>query len=190
MKRASSNILAVRSLQTMLGVISVSEENIEPIIPDGIYGSETMSAVASYQRNHALPVTGITDQETWDSMVRSYDAALTEYLPPEAVRIESMEEPFCPGAAGYGVMVLQCMLHGIAKEYNCICCPDISGKYDTITARAVTELQQLCALPVTGEVDKTTWKHLAMQFPGAELSSRKENVNKSRIEEQHLDKSV
>lgn len=179
MKKTSSNFQAVRSLQTMLHVISCSEETIPSVIPDGIYGQETMSAVASFQRSHALPITGITDQETWDTIVHIYENAATEYLPHEPIWMESMEEPLCQGTKGCAVMMLQCMLHNISNEYGCICGPEISGEYDNVTAKAVSELQQVCSLPVTGMVDKITWKHLTLQFLAVAQSSYQRNTNNS-----------
>ena len=51
----------VRSLQTMLQVIAQNDPDYVSVIPDGIYGPETIRAVAAFQRRHMLPVTGITD---------------------------------------------------------------------------------------------------------------------------------
>ena len=55
----------IRSLQTMLRVIAQHDPAHPDIIPDGIYGPETVAAVSAFQQLHALPVTGITDQNTW-----------------------------------------------------------------------------------------------------------------------------
>ena len=40
----------VRSLQTMLRVISGRYTELPTIIPDGIYGPQTMTAVTAFQR--------------------------------------------------------------------------------------------------------------------------------------------
>ena len=68
----------IRSLQTMLQVIAASNPEYQPVIPDGIYGPETMQAVAGFQRKHALPVTGITDQATWEAIVAVCTPSLVE----------------------------------------------------------------------------------------------------------------
>ena len=39
----------IRSLQTMLRVIAENDPSHERIIPDGIYGPETVSAVSTFQ---------------------------------------------------------------------------------------------------------------------------------------------
>ena len=66
----------IRSLQTMLRVIAEDQPGHVRIIPDGIYGPETMSAVSVFQRKHGLPPTGITNQETWETIVAEYEPAL------------------------------------------------------------------------------------------------------------------
>ena len=62
----------IRSLQTMLRVIASVDSEEAHIIPDGIYGPQTMQAVSRFQRRHGIPVTGITDQTTWDVTSRPW----------------------------------------------------------------------------------------------------------------------
>ena len=62
----------IRSLQTMLRVISEYNGSVPTLIPDGIYGNETRDAVIAFQRNNGLPVTGITDQQTWEKISAQY----------------------------------------------------------------------------------------------------------------------
>ena len=71
----------VRSLQTMLRVIAESDELQPSVIPDGIYGPQTVTAVSTFQRRHGLPITGITDQNTWDQIVVVYEPALVAVGP-------------------------------------------------------------------------------------------------------------
>ena len=68
----------IRSLQTMLRVIAQNDAAHPDVIPDGIYGPETVAAVSSFQKLHALPITGITDQNTWEAIVAAYEPALVE----------------------------------------------------------------------------------------------------------------
>jgi hypothetical protein len=41
----------------------------------------------------------------------------------------------------------------------------MTGSLDLSTAEAISAFQYLSGLPETGEVDKITWKHLALQYP-------------------------
>ena len=50
----------IRSLQTMLRLIAEDAPGHVRVIPDGIYGPETMQAVAAFQRIHGLSATGVT----------------------------------------------------------------------------------------------------------------------------------
>ena len=65
----------IRSLQTMLRTIAEWDPNYITLIPDGIYGPETMKAVSHFQRKHGLPITGVTDQSTWEAIVAVYEPA-------------------------------------------------------------------------------------------------------------------
>ena len=66
----------IRSLQTMLRVIAENDPTHVRLVPDGIYGPETTRAVSVFQRNHGLPVTGVTNQATWEAVVAVYEPAL------------------------------------------------------------------------------------------------------------------
>ena len=66
----------IRSLQTMLRVLAEYDDRYPTLVPDGIYGPSTMQAVSAFQRAHGLAVTGITDQQTWEAIVREYEPAL------------------------------------------------------------------------------------------------------------------
>ena len=59
----------IRSLQTMLRVIAEDDPGLPTLIPDGIYGPSTMVAVPAFQRRAGLPITGISDELTWDRIV-------------------------------------------------------------------------------------------------------------------------
>ena len=58
----------VRHLQYMLSVLSSFISEIPPITVDGIFGSNTRSAVLSAQRWLGLPETGTVDNTTWDEI--------------------------------------------------------------------------------------------------------------------------
>ena len=156
----------VRSLQTMLRVIREDAGYTDNVIPDGIYGSSTMEAVSQFQREHALPVTGVTDQATWDRIVAEYGPALVRVdaaqplqliLNPGQVIKRSERHPY--------LYLVQSMLLSISDVYGSVPAPSITGILDLPTAEALSAFQYLNALPQTGELDKITWKHLALQYP-------------------------
>ena len=156
----------IRSLQTMLRVLAESDDRYETVIPDGIYGPTTISAVSVFQRNHGLPVTGITDQNTWDAIVREYEIALIEVDEAYPVNvILNANEVLRLGDESPYLYVAQALLQVLSDTYSSIGRPNHTGILDTATADAISSFQGLVGLPMTGDLDKHTWKHLTLQFP-------------------------
>ena len=163
----------IRSLQTMLRTISLFNDEYERIIPDGIYGPETQNAISTFQRNRGLPVTGITDRRTWEEIVRQYDEAVVSLSPAQPVDFQMRNElPYSRGDHSARIKMAQCMLCRIADRYACICPPNDSGTMDEMMVNSVSEFQNLNALPVTGKLDKTTWKHLVLQFAMSQMMQK------------------
>lgn len=155
----------VRSLQTMLRVLSEDDRRLPTVVPDGIYGPNTMNAVTAFQRKKGIPITGIVDQPTWDLIVESYEPALIRV--GKAQPIEIIIDPgqvFRRGDSSPYVYLLQSMLTQLSNDHPQINPPGHSGIMDDETTRALASFQRLAALPETGEFDKITWKHLVHQF--------------------------
>lgn len=156
----------VRSLQTMLRVIAENDPSHERIIPDGIYGSETVSAVSAFQRIHGLPATGVTDNQTWDTVVEIYEDALIARQ--EAWPLQVVLNPgqvIRKGERHPHLYLVQAMLAVLSESYESIGRPSVSGILDEATSDALSSFQSLSGLPMTGHLDKSTWKHLALQYP-------------------------
>lgn len=62
----------VHIIQIMLNTISVGY-SLPSIETDGKYGSETVAAVASFQRINRIPPTGVVDRATWNRLSQVYD---------------------------------------------------------------------------------------------------------------------
>lgn len=156
----------IRSLQTMLRVLAEHDNRYSRVIPDGIYGPQTMAAVSAFQRTHGLPVTGVTDQPTWEAIVAVYNPALIEVTEAQPVDIIlNPNEVIVRGQSSPYLFVAQAMLLVLSREYKSIGTPSQSGILDNATSDALSTFQALNGLPMTGELDKVTWKHLALQFP-------------------------
>ena len=156
----------VRSLQTMLRVIAQEDDQQPSVVPDGIYGNQTMGAVAAFQRNHGLPVTGITDQATWESVVAAYEPAMVRVGAAQPLEIILQPgEIIRRGSRAPNVYLVQAMLIVLSKAYGSITMPSINGVLDEATSLSISDFQALSGLPRTGELDKVTWKHLAIQYP-------------------------
>ena len=156
---------SVRSLQTMLRVIAEADGNVPTVVPDGIYGQQTANSVSTFQRLNGLPVTGITDQATWDQIVAVYEPALVRI--GKAQPIEIIFEPnqvFRSGDRSPYLYLLQGILISLSDAYSSINPPVSTGTLDSATSAALAGFQSLAGLPPTGELDRITWKYLVHHF--------------------------
>ncbi len=169
----------VRSLQTMLRHLSEADDRYANIVPDGIYGTQTQRAVTQFQKVQNLPPTGVADQRTWERLGNAYEDALVLLSPAEPLQIIlNPGKIIRRGERSYNIYILQAILLALAEVYGSMSAPVITGVLDEQTAQAILSFQYLNGLPETGEVDKITWKYLALQYPLA--VNHLESENKTR----------
>lgn len=158
----------IRSLQTMLRVIAEDLPEYIPIVPDGIYGPNTIAAVSRFQRNHGLPVTGITNQETWDAVVAAYELSLVEQAEAEGLWITmNPGQKHTRGEHHPNIYLAQSILITISGSSNSVGRPSLNGTLDDATEDSIFSFQQLAGIPATGQLDKTTWRNLVLQYSQA-----------------------
>ena len=158
----------IRSLQTMLRTLAEQDPRHETLVPDGIYGPATVSAVSRFQRLHGLPATGITDQATWEQIVSEYEPALVQL--GEAQFLEIILEPnqvIRRGERHPHIYMVQAILAVLQDAYQSIGPVSHTGILDEATSNAISAFQSLSGLPMTGHLDKLTWKALALHYPHA-----------------------
>ena len=156
----------IRSLQTMLQVIAQNDADHPAVIPDGIYGPETMQAVAVFQRKHMLPVTGIADLITWEAIIPVFDLSLAKQ--DAAAPIEVVWNPdsvILIGQSHPYVFLAQGILAVLSDVYHSVSKPSMTGVLDEITADSLSSFQMLAGLPMTGNLDRVTWTQLSRQYP-------------------------
>ena len=155
----------VRSLQTMLRVIAEDDPRLPTVVPDGIYGPTTTNAVASFQRLYNIPVTGVTDQNTWEQIVKIYQPALIRI--DKAAPIEILLEPgqvITLGESNPYIFLLQGMLAYLSGVNTLIPPPTASGILDADTAASILAFQKISELDTTGDLDRITWLYLVNYF--------------------------
>ena len=150
--RLGSRSPAVVYIQTKLGVKPAS----------GYYGPLTAKAVRAVQRSHGLKVTGKVSAATWKVLLRSAStsAPAVDDSPepanepttpaPSPDQAAQKKPSLGPGSRGPAVVFVQQKL-GIAPA---------TGYFGTLTRAAVSTLQDINDLKVTGKVGPTTWKIL------------------------------
>ena len=155
----------VRSLQTMLRVLAKDNDRYATVVPDGIYGPSTMQAIATFQRNNAIPVTGIADQRTWELITKRYADARIRV--EKAEPIEILMDPgsvYRLGDSNPYIYLLQSILTQLSADNTSITAPPHNGVLDQETVDALRAFQKLAQLTETGELDRKTWKYLVRHF--------------------------
>ncbi len=149
----------IMELQRYLHSISIMDREIPTVVPDGIYGQQTESAVRAFQHEYNLAETGTVDYATWNKVVSVYKGLFK--MKPEPYPAFPSEKFICQkGATGQLVYIIQAILYGMGQSYDNFPKINVCGNFNAETANAVIELQKICSLPQTGKVDCTTWNML------------------------------
>lgn len=152
----------IRSLQTMLRTIAHADETLIRLVPDGIYGPNTVQAVREFQRQQELPVTGETDNATWDQIVAVYTRKSPAVLPAAPVCIRWTPNQVLPaGSRNSHLFLMQAMLQALGRFFVNAPAVRATGVHDAASVAAVRWLQKLSGLPQTGAIDQTTWAYLS-----------------------------
>ena len=159
---------SVRSLQTMLRAIAKESGQIPPVIPDGIFGSNTETALKAFQRTCGLPPTGKTDQATLDALNNSSSHASVHAGPAAALRIILQpNQALRPGEGNDHLHLIQAMLHVIGTHYHDVPPVSMTGILDAETELAIRWLRRAANLPDRPEIDRLTWLYLTHLYRAA-----------------------
>ena len=155
----------VRSLQTMLQVLSAVFPSLPNVNPDGVYGPSTAEAVSAFQKSAGLPTTGLADNETWNHLAASFIRHSPKTAPPRPLRIiwQPMQT-ISPGEENLHLFLIQAMIAALCKTYAGLCAPDVNGVYDGATQKAALQLQALFGLEADGVIDQTFWSYLTRLY--------------------------
>jgi cell wall-associated NlpC family hydrolase len=113
--------------------------------PDGDFGPLTTDAVKTWQRRHALAVTGAVDAATWAALPPTQALAACGQK-AQGTGVSRNCAHLQQGSTGLAVTVLQTAL-GI----------DVDGQFESGTTDAVQTAQADAHLTVTGFVGRSTW---------------------------------
>ena len=149
----------IEEILGLLYQIALRDSRIPIVLPGKDYTDEAALAVRAYQQAYGLPVTGEIDDDTWNSIVKTYhdlmDAAAPLTLFPAGTFLLQERD------SGELVQLVQVLLNLAAAHYGNLMPVSVTGIYDAETAAAVRHLQAVSALPETGILDRNTWNRLA-----------------------------
>ena len=136
----------IYDLQRFLRRIQREQGAVQPLAPDGIFGSETAAAVREFQRRGRLPVTGTADFATWTAIYAAYRALTDLDALPAAVDFfpAGMDAKLKRGDKGPSVFVLQLML-GTATPHFGNALPVPSPANTTPTPKKACAARRACS---------------------------------------------
>lgn len=155
----------VRSLQTMLQVLSAVFPSLPNVNPDGVYGESTAAAVRAFQRMAGLSETGIAENNTWNALADAYLRHAPQVLPPEPLRIVLQPgQTISRGERNLHLYLMQAMMAALAARYAEADAPAVTGVFDAQTEKAALSLQALFGHAQTGVIDRRFWAYLSRLY--------------------------
>lgn len=141
----------------------LSRQSLYPFVIDGIYGSETAEAVATYQRIRGLSATGTADEATLIDMDFDFDADTRTFAAaPNNISSSAttlMSTSLARDDEGTDVIALQQRLRDFGIPLF------VDGIYGFETEQAVRTYQRVQDLEVTGRADSTTLESMGFSLP-------------------------
>ena len=157
---ASPNVFV---LQYYLAYISLFYPTVLSPGTDGDFGPTTESAVKSYQSTFSLPVTGVVNEATWDSIQNTYYGIVDnfDFAFNEGIILPFPGRILRQGTEGNDVRALQEYLNYIAKTYTAIPRVTPDGVFGPATSEAVNAFISFFNLPATqGRVNALVWNSI------------------------------
>ena len=158
--------IPVRTIQYYLSIIAYFNSSLEPVPLNGFFDSATVDAVERFQEYYGLPVTGIVNTETWNTIQRIYRETVAS-LPPGYEGENAKLYPgyfLTVGMRSQAVTDLQTYLSFIGQNINEIPQIPVTGYYGEQTENAVSTFQRLFGITVSGSVGPVTWAQIAKEY--------------------------
>lgn len=156
----------VRELQYYLDVISGFNNALPSVTIDGVFGSETETAVRAFQEFYGLTVDGVVGEQTWNMIQDVYQgirASLSNgtsttgaKLYPGYILLEGIENS--------DVRDLQTYLALIGRTYTSLPEIPVTGYFGSQTEAAVRAFQKAFGISESGVVGAVTWDAIANEY--------------------------
>ena len=155
----------VSVLQYYLQAVSIYYAEVPSIEVDGIYGPKTAEAVAAVQNLFGLEQTGSVDRQTLFAVYDIY-LGVADVIRETDVTTAAQYggQLLAVGSTGGDVSILQSYINVLSGVYDTITPPEITGTYDAATEAAVSEIQRIFGITVTGITGPITWDTIASEY--------------------------
>ena len=152
----------IRSLQHMLNNLARTVPSLPRLAETGTFDESTLEAVMIFQRDHGLPVTGIVNQETWDTIIAEYYLNIFQTgTPPPLHVIPTGVDLVREAEYAPTIFIVQGMMKALSALVSNLEDTEVTGINSGNTSQNLRTLQKLAQLEITGILDRATWSILA-----------------------------
>ena len=159
MYRIEDSISAVKELQRLLG-----------LKPTGNYDKKTKDAVLKKQSDHSLKQTGITDYETFTSIVRDYKNSMSDIW--ESDFLVSPDFPYRIGSIGNDSGRINEALSKVLKEYFYEGIAPRGRYLGEDTFSGVRYLQKIFGMTESNEIDARLMNRILIELNAIKIKTR------------------
>lgn len=159
----------IKELQHSLYVISLDDERIPAIIPDGSYTKDTKGAVRVFQNAYGIRPTGETDKETHKKITEVFHKF---NLKPVSLDIFPKNYILLPNSRGDLVYIIQIMLNMLSRDYENLSEVETDGFYSPQMNEAVIRFKEISDTDkdING-IGTETWNTLVRKVNSKDFSA-------------------
>ncbi|MBR6509260.1 MAG: peptidoglycan-binding protein [Clostridia bacterium] len=163
---AGSSGISVRTLQYYLSIIAYFNSALSPVPRTAEFDPATIAAVERFQEYYGLPVTGVVDTATWNTIDRIYTETVASL--PEGYQGDNAKlYPgyfLTKGTRNSSVSDLQSYINYIGERIPAFPTLPVTGYFGDQTEAAVKEIQRLYGIEQSGAVGPVTWYQIAREY--------------------------
>ena len=151
----------------MLRILAEEDSRYETLVPDGIYGPTTASAVAAFQRKYLGRADGRVDYDTWQALRAQYRKDATVLSKPQPILpfLATLKNgKLRPGDRSDLVLLIRYILESLDLDYRSEEPLLLSDLFDASLADRIKIFQIAQGLTPDREIDRDTWDRLALAF--------------------------
>ena len=155
----------IESLQMMLRNIAGEIDDVATVVPDGIFGPQTLESVQSFQQKYGLEPTGVVDFDTWNKIVdvsQAIDDATNPGRP--VLAFDESNDEILPGQSPIELYVIQAMMKALSREIDDLVDLEVTGTHDIPSVNAVKKIQISMGLEDDGIITIEFYNNLSQLY--------------------------
>lgn len=160
--RLGSTGVEAQTVAYYLQLIATFDDDVPYSQVENSFSENNVTSLKAFQTKRGLEPTGVVDRETWNELVRAYNAILINS--PENIKDLGYEvypgRLLSYGMTGEDITALQNLLRKAAANDNTIPPVNVTGTFDDDTLTAVREIQQREGLQNNGVVGPILWSRI------------------------------